>query len=80
VEIVIKCLTVAPALVNAMLPAFKIPAPTASVLTPPPLGVLGMVMAPETVNVMPELIVNVVAVLVVKFIVAQAASAVTVTL
>jgi hypothetical protein len=53
VEIVISCLTVVPELVKAMLPAFKLPAPTASVFMPE--VALGMVMAPETLNAAPEL-------------------------
>jgi hypothetical protein len=59
VEIVISCLVVPPLLVKAMLPAFKVPAPTASVLT---LGLfaLGMVTAPETLRVIPELMLTVV--------------------
>lgn len=77
VEIVISCLIEVPPLVNAILPAFKVPAPTAIKFTP--LLDLGMVIAPATVSVMPVLIVKDVAV-VVKVIDAHAASAVTVTL
>jgi hypothetical protein len=79
VEIVIWCLTVVPGDVNAMLPAFKVPAPTARVLPPEEL-VLGIVTAPETVKVIPELMLNkVVPLEVVKSTVAHAALAVTVT-
>ena len=52
---VIKCRTPAPPLVNAMLPAFKLPAPTESVLIKP-LFALGIVIPPDTESVIPELI------------------------
>jgi hypothetical protein len=64
--------------VNAILPAFKVPDPTAIRFSPAPD--LGIVIAPETVKVIPELIVNEVAVVTVKVIDVQAAAAVTVTL
>jgi hypothetical protein len=60
-----------------MLAAFKFPAPTAMVLTP--LGGLGIVIAPETLTVIPELVINELAAAVVNVIVEQAAFTVTVT-
>ena len=78
VEIVIECLTAAPPLVNATLPAFKLPAPTAIVFKPAPDR--GIVIAPDTLRVIPLFIVREVAVTFVKVIDAQAAFAVTVTL
>ena len=78
VEIVTWCLTLPPPLVNAILPAFSVPAPTETRFSAEPD--LGMVTAPETVSVTPELIVKDVAVVVVNVIEAQAASAVTETL
>ena len=63
-----------------MLPAFKVPEPTAKVLIKF-VAALGIVMAPETFSVIPELIFNVfvVAISSGKVIDPQAASAVTVT-
>ena len=75
---VIRCLTGPPPLVNAMLAAFKLPSPTARVLIPAPD--LGIVIAPETVSVIPELMLNEVAVAVVKVMDVQAAPAVIITL
>ena len=74
-----------PPLVNAILPAFTVPAPIASVLIPealPPDPVLGIVITPETFNVNPVLILKVLvcAFVVEKVTFAHEASEVTVTL
>ncbi|MGO8926163.1 MAG: hypothetical protein ACLQU3_04625 [Limisphaerales bacterium] len=60
VEIVIRCLAAPPPFENATLAAFKVPAPTAIVFVSPVAAALGMVMAPETVNATPELMLTVV--------------------
>ena len=78
VEIVISCLFVDPVPVNETLPAFKKPAPTASVLTLEPD--FGIVTAPETSRVIPALMFKRVAVVVVKETDEQPALAVIVTL
>ena len=72
-----KCLWVVPPAVNAMLPAFKMPSPTATVLVPE--GLL-MVRVPETDNATPGLMLKVVVAPVPKMIDVHAASALTVTL
>ena len=81
VEIVNWCLwpPLPPPLVKAMLPAFKMPAPTDMILIL--FGCRGMVIAPETVRVIPELMVTIVlAVLATSYVIeAHAAVAVTVT-
>ena len=65
---------------KAILATFNDPAPTAMRLEADPLDTRGIVIAPDTVSVIPELIVSEVAVLFVKVIDVQAALAVTVTL
>jgi hypothetical protein len=77
VVIVSWCLTAVPPLVNAMLPAFKMPAPTAREFK---VAARGMVIAPDTVKVTPELMFRFAVVeAVVKVTEAHAAAAVTVT-